>query len=78
VLAELRAKRDACLQTPLQRMSEHEQILHLALRRGPLLVEAQLKWLAETRARLASPRRARQLGDARALAVSNLWRVLRI
>ena len=54
VLGELRAKREACLETPLERMSEHEQILYLALRRGLLLVEAQLKWLAETRAYLES------------------------
>jgi DNA-binding PadR family transcriptional regulator len=50
VLAAFRAKNDLCMQIPLERLSEHEQILHLALRRGLLLVEAQMKWLAETRA----------------------------
>jgi DNA-binding PadR family transcriptional regulator len=58
VLTELRAKREACLQIPAERLSEYERTLFIALRRGLLLVEAQLKWLAETRAYLESGGRA--------------------
>jgi DNA-binding PadR family transcriptional regulator len=58
VLAELRAKREACLQIPLEQLSDHEQVLYLALRRGLTLVEAQLSWLAETREYLESGSKA--------------------
>jgi DNA-binding PadR family transcriptional regulator len=49
VLAEFRAKRDVCRAMPRQRFGEHEEVLYLALRRGLLLVEAQSRWLEETR-----------------------------
>ena len=49
VLAEFRAKRDVCLAMPRERFGEHEEVLYLALRRGLLLVEAQSRWLGETR-----------------------------
>lgn len=49
-LALLRAKHEACVQLPDENLSEYDRILFLALRRGLLLVEAQLEWLGEARA----------------------------
>jgi len=53
-LALLRAKHEACVQMPAESLSEHDRILFLALRRGLLLVEAQLSWLEEARAYFVS------------------------
>lgn len=39
--------RRECLKQPTEEMTEYEQSLYLALRRGLLLVEAQTKWLGE-------------------------------
>jgi hypothetical protein len=39
---------------PFERLSEYERTLYLALRRGLLLVEAQMRWLAEASAYLQS------------------------
>jgi DNA-binding PadR family transcriptional regulator len=52
ILGDLRAKREACSRIPSARFGEHERTLYLALRRGLLLVEAQSRWLEETRAYL--------------------------
>ena len=41
-----RAMQDA-FGAPVEAMSEHDQILYLALRRGILLIEAQQEWLQE-------------------------------
>jgi hypothetical protein len=46
----LQAKHEACVQIPAESLSEYDRILYLALRRGLLLVAAQLAWLAEARA----------------------------
>lgn len=41
------AMQEACFGTPVDAMSDHDQILYLALRRGVLLIEAQREWLQE-------------------------------
>ena len=51
-LRELRAMRRACLQQREKGWSEYQQVLYLALRRGVLLGEAQMRWLDEVDAYL--------------------------
>lgn len=48
-LNELRAMRRECIRSRSQGWSEHEHILYLTLRRGLLLGQAQMRWLAEVR-----------------------------
>jgi hypothetical protein len=43
----LRKMRRECLREREKGWSEHEQVLYLALRRGVLLGEAQMRWLDE-------------------------------
>jgi PadR family transcriptional regulator AphA len=50
----LREMRRDCLRQREQGWSEHEQVLYLALRRGILLGEAQMRWLNEVDAYLSS------------------------
>jgi DNA-binding PadR family transcriptional regulator len=50
---ELRAMRRECLRTRAN-WSEHDKILYLTLRRGLLLGQAQLRWLAEASEYIAS------------------------
>ena len=45
----LRVMRRECIRSRSKDWSEHEQILYLTLRRGLLLGQAQLRWLAEVR-----------------------------
>ena len=47
VMKQFRALERECLKQPLSKMSEYDQMLYLALRRGLLLGEAQDVWLAE-------------------------------
>jgi DNA-binding PadR family transcriptional regulator len=47
ILHQLDAMRRECLRQPVQDMPEYDKTLYLALRRGLLLVEAQLAWLDE-------------------------------
>ena len=53
-LRMLREMRRECLRQREQGWSEHEQVLYLALRRGILLGEAQMRWLNEVGAYLGS------------------------
>ncbi len=46
-VASLQAMRRECIRSRAAGWSEHEQILYLTLRRGLLLGQAQLRWLAE-------------------------------
>jgi DNA-binding PadR family transcriptional regulator len=47
VMQQFRAFERECLKQPLGKMSEYDQMLYLALRRGLLLGRAQDVWLAE-------------------------------
>ncbi len=51
-LRDLRAMRRECLRQREQGWSEYQQVLYLALRRGVLLGEAQMRWLDEVGAYL--------------------------
>jgi PadR family transcriptional regulator, regulatory protein AphA len=53
-LRALRAMRRECLRERERGWSEHDQVLYLALRRGLLLGEAQVRWLNEIKRYLAS------------------------
>jgi PadR family transcriptional regulator AphA len=53
-LRMLRELRRECLRQREKGWSEHEQVLYLALRRGLLLGEAQMRWLNEVEAYLDS------------------------
>ncbi len=53
-LRMLRTMNRECLRRRAQGWSEHEQVLYLALRRGLLLGEAQMRWLTEVDAYLTS------------------------
>ncbi|HTB64609.1 MAG TPA: PadR family transcriptional regulator [Steroidobacteraceae bacterium] len=53
-LRMLRDMRRECLRQREQGWSEHEQVLYLALRRGLLLGEAQMRWLKEVEGYLDS------------------------
>jgi DNA-binding PadR family transcriptional regulator len=53
-LRMLRAMRRECLRQREKGCSEHEQVLYLALRRGLLLGEAQVRWLNEVDVYLGS------------------------
>jgi DNA-binding PadR family transcriptional regulator len=70
-LAMLQAKQQFCLRLPEENLSEYDRILFLALRRGLLLVEAQLEWLGEARAYFESGSRTlpgRKVTKATAMA----------
>jgi len=47
VMKQFRALERECLKQPLSKISEYDQMLYLALRRGLLLGQAQDVWLAE-------------------------------
>ena len=53
-LRTLRAMRRECLRERERGWSEHDHVLYLALRRGLLLGEAQVRWLREIQRYLAS------------------------
>ena len=53
-LRMLRKMRRECLRQREKGWSEHEQVLYLALRRGVLLGEAQMRWLDEVDVYLSS------------------------
>jgi len=53
-LRTLRAMRRECVREREKGWSEHDHVLYLALRRGLLLGEAQVRWLNEVRRYLAS------------------------
>jgi len=53
-LRMLREMRRECLRQREKGWSEHEQVLYLALRRGLLLGEAQMRWLNEVEGYLDS------------------------
>ena len=55
-LSGLRVIRKECLRQRARGWSEHEQVLYLALRRGLLLGEAQVRWLDEVEEYLNSGR----------------------
>lgn len=46
-LKECNELKKQCFNKPLKEMSEYEQVLYLALRRGILILQARLKWLKE-------------------------------
>ena len=56
LLSMLRAMQQACLGQREKGWSEHEQVLYLALRRGLLLGDAQVRWLDEVDTYLSSGR----------------------
>lgn len=53
-LGALRAMRRECIREREKGSSEHEDVLYLALRRGLLLGEAQIRWLKEIQRYLAT------------------------